>query len=251
MNKIKVLSKYHSVEKSFFRDIKNKAGSQLLLYCVTGSLTTNNIIPGWSDIDVMLVFENYNKGIFDALNYALNRNKTNIKIGTTFFSFFEFTSSDFYKDPKTHQTIELIYNGLFRPRVINKRIKLHKSPKNISEWFERVSFTEVLCDLRRKLITYNADQEKAILKNISTLIKIILFCQSGNICLGYKEIFDNAKKHLSGFIFNFKLPSEILATPHLTMERRQVYINFLNWLANYPIMHNNKTGRSRSESTFP
>ncbi|MEK7117633.1 MAG: nucleotidyltransferase domain-containing protein [Patescibacteria group bacterium] len=238
MNQREILDKYQAVEKSFFEDIKSIVGSNLLLYCVTGSLARNDIIIDWSDIDVLLVFEDYNEKVFSALNYALSRNKTNIKIGTTFFSFIEFISSDFYKDPKTHHTMRLICSDFLKPRIISDRIKLHEPSKHVTEWFSRVSFTEILFDLKRKLIVYDADQEKAVFKDISILIKIILFCQNGDICFGYKETFDKAKKYLSGFVFDLELPSEILNTPHLAGERRHIYINFLNWLAGYPTIHN-------------
>jgi len=52
----KYLEKYQKVENDFFNFLDSRLSNELLFYCVTGSLARKNIIANWSDIDILIVF---------------------------------------------------------------------------------------------------------------------------------------------------------------------------------------------------
>ena len=64
----KGIAEYEKIEETFFRNIRDSLGENLALYCVTGSLARKDIIPGWSDIDILVVIKQYSFEIFTAIS---------------------------------------------------------------------------------------------------------------------------------------------------------------------------------------
>ena len=48
---------YYKVEKKFYNMLLSLIGKDIYLYCVTGSLSRDDITPNWSDIDILLSIE--------------------------------------------------------------------------------------------------------------------------------------------------------------------------------------------------
>lgn len=225
----KKIKRYFAVEKKFFTRIKKAFGSEIVLYCVTGSLGRNDIIPGWSDIDILLVVENYSAALFKSTLNALDTNTSGIKIGLTFYSVAEF-NNELFKDPKTYHSLKLINDGIFSPRIFRKdKIKLAVPKKSTIKIFDDIDFTKVLQELKKELIKGQRFNEIKVYKNITLLLKILMR-RNGVYCLGYKNVFSEAPHVLKGFLLRFSSPEEILQSPHLKQQRFQIYIDFLNWL---------------------
>ena len=115
MNRL-TTEKYIETEETFFNYLSKNLKSSLLFYVVTGSMSRNDIIPGWSDIDVLVVVKEYSKKNASIVNKALLNNSSNIKIGLTLFSFSDFTNIELIKDPKTLHSIDLINQGACKPK---------------------------------------------------------------------------------------------------------------------------------------
>jgi len=230
-----LVNKYYTLEKIFFNDLSSSLKGDLIFYCVTGSLARGDIIPGWSDIDLLLVLKKYNKKTFIAISNALSQNKTNIKIGLTFYVYEEFVSS-FFKDPKTLHTIELIKRDIYKPKIFDRHIEKIINKNNyhdLSLWYDVVSFSRILHRYKRSLLPANNYDEKKTFKLLGTLLKIILR-QLDIPAFGYKEIFKLSRKNLKDFNINFKQPEYIIRHPDTSLSRYANYIKFLDWLKNYP-----------------
>src|SRR3989344_4457129 len=95
---------YIKTEEQFYKALSSSILKDICLYCVTGSLGRDEVIPGWSDIDVLIVIKDYKKTTFECINNALSKINSGIKIGTTTFSIEEF-NHQYFKDPKTYVSV--------------------------------------------------------------------------------------------------------------------------------------------------
>ena len=231
----KYLEKYQKVENNFFNFLDSRLSNELLFYSVTGSLARKNIIANWSDIDILIVFNEYNEKIFKTLTSALKNNNSNIKIGTTFYSIDEFVSKNIFKDPKTVCALELIKKGVFEPRKCDK-IVFNKIEKLINPsfdyWSRVISFTMILHEYKRALIPYADIDEKKVYKSLNTLLKILLK-QKGIEALNYEDVLKGANSYLEGFNFDIVLPEIIIEDKNGISLRKKEYIKILNWLKKY------------------
>lgn len=55
------IEKYKETEEAFFDYLSKNLKENLFFYAVTGSVSRDDIIPGWSDIDMLVVIQEYNK----------------------------------------------------------------------------------------------------------------------------------------------------------------------------------------------
>ena len=231
-----VQKKYRTVEKDFFYFLSENLKDDLLFYAVTGSVARSDIIPGWSDIDVLIIIKKYNKKSISIIEKALTRNFSKIKIGLTFFSYSGFINEELCKDPKTLYSFDLIEQKICKPRVIDQRIKhiiLKIRQQKISSWYDTASFAVVLHDYKRALLSRGGHDEKTIFKKLTTLLKIILK-QKGIVSHGYDDVFKLSKNKLRGFNIFFEKPTHILQNPDAFHKRDGEYIKFLDWLERYP-----------------
>src|SRR3989344_5893549 len=112
-------SDYFETEKNIFELLKKSLGTRLLFYCLTGSLARGKPVPGWSDIDILLVVDVYSPDFFALLESVAMMGE--IKVGMTFYSLEEFNER-YFRDPKTHAALELIEKGIYIPRIISDEV---------------------------------------------------------------------------------------------------------------------------------
>lgn len=218
------LFKYLDIEKNFYKDLCHQLGNDVLFYCLVGSLGRGDIIPGWSDIDILLVIKEYNKSILKKINKVLKKNSKEVKIGVTIYTPEEFKNN---KDPKTLHYIKSIINKTYKPRIIAKKIKIKLPDRRLVGLFDRVDFTKSLHALKRELLLGRDYDEKKTYKTIITLLKILL--RKKHVAfVNYKDVLEKANKYLG--VFNFSSPEEIIANTKLTHERYDEYVKFLSWL---------------------
>ena len=222
------LQRYHEVEEKFYTDLINLVGNKLLFYCVTGSSGRMDVIPGWSDIDVILVFEELSEFIFDSLIKSFRLNKFDIKIGTTFYSLKEWNTYKF-QDPKTFNAIRYIHCGVYRPRMLNPKVLLHKLTIEMLEIVNRVNLSNELSILKRAVL--EKQSERVVYKLILNILRISLLNQ-GIIAGGYHDIWKKAQIHFDNFPLPKITPEEIMVNPERYTERAKHYFSFLNWLGN-------------------
>jgi predicted nucleotidyltransferase len=226
--------KYKEIEDNFYNDLKNNLKDNLSFYTVTGSMSRDDIIPGWSDIDVLVVINNYNKNNVSVINDALSKNNSNIKIGITVFSYNDFINLELFKDPKTLYSIGLINDGVCKPRIPDKGInKAINKIKNISSWYNNDSLASIMHGYKRALIPVSKYDEKIVYKKLNTILKIILK-QKGTTAHNYSDVVNIAKSRLKDFNFNFATPDYIIKNPDTSLKRYGDYVKFLAWLEKYP-----------------
>ena len=228
-NQILTSASYEQVENTFRKRLVELLGNQILLYCVTGSLGRNQIIPGWSDIDVFVIINEYNPQILQFLHDALSDNKSGIKIGVTIYSVKEYQHTDIFFDPKSQFTLELIKQGLYKPLIADPSItNALYAKKNVVQWFDSINLTRLLFELKRNLLDFNRGKERTVYKNIITILKILIY-RRGIMCLSYTDTLVNAKEILK---YPYCLPEvEEVAFPNTNIDDRyKSYIKFIVWL---------------------
>lgn len=231
MIKMTTLEQYQEVEYSFYRNLTKRLSNKISLYCVVGSLAFKNIIPNWSDIDLLLVVKDYSKKVFDSLKSTNEQNTSGISIGFTFYSEREFSSPG-YKDTKTLIALQQIKLGIYQPRFLDVNLRMPEiSDEEIAKQ-ALGSFPRNLHDFKRELVVLEVETEKQAYKRLIILLKIMLL-QKGVKVFGYDLVLKAARKYLPGFIVSLPTPAEILLMPNKWQERRSVYCSFLEWLKTY------------------
>ncbi len=219
---------YIEKEEMFFKHLISSIEKNIYLYCNTGSLSRGEVIPGWSDIDVLLVVNEYNKIIFESISNALKKVGNDIKIGVTIFSLEEFNHI-YFKDSKTYISIRLMSEGQYHPRIIKPEIKLVTQDKTLKKCMDIADFSRFSHDIKREFLKKKSYDEKKIYKLIIILLKICL-SQRGITTLGYKETIICAIKDLPNFNVKIPEPEHILADPEGKYERYKIYLLIVEWL---------------------
>ncbi|OGI95463.1 hypothetical protein A2917_02800 [Candidatus Nomurabacteria bacterium RIFCSPLOWO2_01_FULL_42_17] len=220
---------YTNTENNFFASILKFFGEDLLLYCVTGSLSRNEVIPRWSDIDVLMVMKECNLVTLSKIENTLKQTQTNIKIGVTFYSLSEFNNL-FFKDSKTYLSIRYISEKYYIPRILSSEIKIQLLPEEMFRHNDAFEFARFVHDLKRELLIKDIRNERKVYKLSITLLKIALR-QRGVVALGYKETIEKAEKNLPNFSeIHIMEPEEVMAKPEKIVERYETYGRIIEWV---------------------
>jgi hypothetical protein len=220
---------YIDTEEKFFTSILKSFGGDLLLYCVTGSLSRNEVIPIWSDIDVLMVMRECNLVTLSKIEEALKETQNNIKIGVTFYSLSEFNNL-FFKDSKTYLSIKYISEKYYIPRILSSEIKIQLLSEEMFIHNDAFEFARFVHDLKRELLIKDIRHERKVYKLSITLLKIALR-QRGIIALGYKETIDKAEKNLPNFSgIHIVEPEEVMDKPEKIIERYETYGKIIEWV---------------------
>lgn len=219
---------YIKTEVQFYESLLLSIKEEICLYCVTGSLGRNETIPGWSDIDVLIVIKDYKKVTFESINNALSKINSGIKIGTTIFSLEEF-NHQYFKDAKTYVSINLIESGRYKPRIITPEIKLVRADEVLNKYMDIVCFSVCSHNLKRSLLKIDDYDENKVYKLIIVLLKITL-SRLGIVAMGYKDTLAKASKYIPNFDIKIPEPEKIMAEPKNKTERYAIYFSILKWL---------------------
>ncbi len=229
---------YIKEENNFYKGMRKYFGRRIALYCVTGSLSYDQIILGWSDIDVLIVIKGkYNKTMFSYIEDL--RRKSKIKIGITMYTQEEFLSET-YKDPKTHRSVFMLHKGIYVPRIISTLLKVELVDIFDMETVEMAEASMIVHDIKRELLNLPDYNEKKILKGIYTIMKII--CQrKGHFPIGYEETARCYKRLFPNYSFIIT-PQTIMQNKLAPGLRTAKYFEFLNNIINnkYAQFHRSK-----------
>ncbi len=224
---------YHRIERQFFKKISAKFSDILELYCVTGGLAYNEIYPGWSDTDVLIVLNHFQEDSFKTIGKIMRENKSGIKIGITIYSLQEFNAF-LYKVPKTYHSINLILKKKLKPRVMTKRIALKHFHR--IEVFDDVDVSHAIHSIKREvMIGPTLFDENKIYKSMILIFKVYLR-NRGIYTEGYGQTLKMIDKN---FKLNFKIytPEEIVK--YIKKEDRYPeYVKFIQWIGNHRYWNN-------------
>lgn len=179
-------NKYSFTINSYVDNMKKTFPDELEMLLVIGSSCSNKVVENWSDIDVILVVNNYNFDIIEKIKKLTN--SFDIKIGTTIYSKHEFINKQI--DPKTYYHLYLL----------NKKeieIQYKKENLNIPDiTFDEIKNTHVpylywrMHMLKRFFLYDSLDKEK-----IKSLYKITYLIMKAILILNhyrpknYEEVF--------------------------------------------------------------
>lgn len=227
-NSTALLREYKETERLFFEHISTRLKGTLLLYCVTGSLASDDIVPGWSDIDIFMVIDSYTQEVFQSIDSALATNQTNTKIGVTVLSVAEMQHS-FLKPSRLYDVINLIHHGVYTPRIHEASLLLEEQSEAHIRNANRSEFGFFLQFLKKGLAgSPESFNEYDTYKNLTILLKILLREQSIQ-ARSYSDI--QANLHLvPGLTIAFPLPQDIILGTEGKAARYASYLAFLEWL---------------------
>lgn len=214
---------YYQTEEQFFNSLKDVFGGDLLFYCTTGSSGRKDVIPEWSDIDTIFVFENWEEDTLRKIDEVLSRNKTSIKIGTTFYSLSEFNSRT-HLDPKTFNALRHIQRGVYAPRVADSRVDQSPIAEEEYKTMVRVNFTEELHAFKRELLLYPRFDEKKAYKMLTIILRALLL-EKGIEVEGYHAIWGKAEA--LGLELPVITPEIIMQRPQEIDQRYRIYLKLL------------------------
>ena len=223
------IKEYEQVEQSFYEDLLSQFKGDLVFYSATGSLARGDIIPKWSDIDVIFVFKKWNTSTFRNISTALLNNKSSIKIGTTFYSVNEFNNRS-NLDPKTFNALRFIADGLYKPRVCYKQVNITNPTDEVIEKVNAVEFSKNLHSFKREILKGTVDSSEYIMFKTLTIMFKIMLLRKGVRLDGYKKIWKKAFTDFDLGEMEIITPEIILESPQMKEARINVYINFLVWL---------------------
>ncbi|PIR66339.1 MAG: hypothetical protein COU51_04465 [Parcubacteria group bacterium CG10_big_fil_rev_8_21_14_0_10_36_14] len=223
----KEIDKYIKIEKDFFSSLKNEFGANLLLYCVIGGLGRKEIISGWSDIDILLVFNCQFNDDFYVRFKKIAHKKYSIKIGCTFYTLDEFKNTS-YKDAKTLHAISLIRDGVYSPREIDSKIQLTNIDISLIPNYDLTNFADSLHEFKRELIYYPDLNEKKIVKIQYRMMKIILR-RTGFMAYGYEDTSTNFAYAFPKFK-KIVTPEMVIGNAITLKQRYNFYLAFLNYI---------------------
>ena len=97
-------NKYSNIINKYVKTIKKNLLDDLNMILVIGSSCSDKVIKNWSDIDVILVINDYNFNIIEKIKKISN--SFEVKIGTTIYTKKEFINKQI--DPKTYYHLYLL-----------------------------------------------------------------------------------------------------------------------------------------------
>ncbi len=114
------MNSYQNVIDRYVEKMKEELKEELELLLIIGSSSSSKVIPGWSDIDVILVVSEYNFDLMEKIKKISNSYE--VKIGTTVYSKKEFIEKNI--DPKTYYHLYLLQNDKIRLQYKKSDIEL-------------------------------------------------------------------------------------------------------------------------------
>ena len=102
------MNKYSIYIDKYVNEMKESLKDKLKLLLIIGSSSSNEVIENWSDIDVIVVLDEYNFKTIEIIKKISNSYP--VKIGTTVYDKREFEEKNI--DPKTIYHLYLYENGI-------------------------------------------------------------------------------------------------------------------------------------------
>lgn len=230
MNKLNLTKDdYEKKERQFYELLTSAIQDEILLYCVTGSLARNDVIPEWSDIDILLVIKSYTPSLMEEISDALRATGGEIKIGISIFSLEEFNHK-YFKDSKTYISIALLKQEHYKPRIIDSSVLLQEQDNALKKYMNMYDFARFSHDMKRELLQNQEKyDEKKVYKLAMILFKIALF-ENNVITFGYAETLQRTNEIFVGLAERLVTPEVIMGIPESKAKRYNDYVHIFEWL---------------------
>ena len=195
-----------------------------MIFMITGSVGIGKIHIGWSDVDILIVVQNYKINDIRKIQSIINE-LAEIKIGTTIYSKQEFENNMI--DGKTmYSLLNLHYKNICL-NYYNNKLKIPEITIDKMKQKHLKLLPDYIHKLKR--LVYTEDYDKKILIKTMNLIMKIYVVQKNIIPKGYEDVFD---KFSSLYKFkNFDISKE-LNLNKATKEFENYAMDFVEFISN-------------------
>lgn len=187
---------YSNIIDEYVKEVKKQLEHHLSLILIIGSSSSNKVMEGWSDIDVILVIDKYDFNIIDKIKEISN--SYSVKIGTTVYTDKEFLNKNI--DPKTYYHLYLLQNGKIDFQYVKDNFNIPIVT------FEEIKATHIpyvnwRLHMYKRMFLYdqlNKEQYKSLFKMTYLIMKAKLIL-NGFFPRNYDEVFKMFSRQ-----YNFK-----------------------------------------------
>lgn len=196
----KLPSEYKRTVYEYLNELIHKLGSSLKFCLLIGSASSGQVVIEWSDIDVILVINEYKMESISIINEV--KAKSDIKIGNTVYSQSEFENKKL--DPKTYYYLLLVQEKRIKIQYMTSDLQIPKVTINECKYQYFSWLMEHLHSYKRMWLYPNINNDiiKEIFKNTYLILKAILIIH-GYRPQNYQEVFDTFEQEFSYPKFDF------------------------------------------------
>lgn len=164
--------KYKESIFNYITELKNNLGDVLKLVLLIGSSSSGYVVEGWSDIDIILVLENYKIEYVNIIKKLVQ--KYDIKIGNTIYSKTEFENKRI--DPKTYYYLLLVQENYIKIQYNSSSLNIPKVTMKECQDQYMTWLMEHFHSYKRMWLYQEISEEKIreIFKNTYLIMKAVL-----------------------------------------------------------------------------
>ena len=182
----KLPEKYKKKLELILETAQNIFDDNLINIILGGSGGKGNIIENWSDLDIYIIFKEYNKE--QIINFLQSIKKDEIHVGITYYTENEFKNGII--DLKTKVMLYEKQNYNLNPTLYGEDIELNIDLEDII-FNDKINFPNILHEFRRLYINLSISEEnkveKSYIKKMLVLMKTILRSYYSEFSYGYLQ----------------------------------------------------------------
>lgn len=193
--------KYKESIFNYITELKNNLGDVLKLVLLIGSSSSGYVVDGWSDIDIILVLENYKIEYVNIIKKIVQR--YDIKIGNTIYSKTEFENKRI--DPKTYYYLLLVQENYIKIQYNSSRLNIPKVTMKECQDQYMTWLMEHFHSYKRMWLYQEISEEKIrkIFKNTYLIMKAILIINNYRP-QNYEQVFNLYSEKFNYKNLNYK-----------------------------------------------
>lgn len=193
--------KYKESIFNYITELKNNLGDVLKLVLLIGSSSSGYVVEGWSDIDIILVLENYKIEYVNIIKKLVQ--KYDIKIGNTIYSKTEFENKRI--DPKTYYYLLLVQENYIKIQYNSSSLNIPKVTMKECQDQYMTWLMEHFHSYKRMWLYQEISEEKIreIFKNTYLIMKAVLIINNYRP-QNYEQVFNLYSEKFNYKKFNYK-----------------------------------------------
>lgn len=193
--------KYKESIFNYIIELKNNLGDVLKLVLLIGSSSSGYVVEGWSDIDIILVLENYKIEYINIIKKIVQ--KYDIKIGNTIYSKMEFENKRI--DPKTYYYLLLAQENYIKIQYSSSSLNIPKVTIEECQDQYMTWLMEHFHSYKRMWLYQEISEEKIreIFKNTYLIMKAVLIINNYRP-QNYEQVFNLYSEKFNYKKFNYK-----------------------------------------------
>ena len=193
--------KYKESIFKYIAELKDNFGDVLKLVLLIGSSSSGHVVEGWSDIDTILVLENYKIEYINIIKKIVQ--KYDIKIGNTIYSKKEFENKRI--DPKTYYYLLLVQENYIKIQYNSSDLYIPKVTIKECQDQYMTWLMEHFHSYKRMWLYQEISEERIreIFKNTYLIMKAILIINNYRP-QNYEQVFKLYSEKFNYKKFNYK-----------------------------------------------